>query len=157
MDAALTKLRAWPVWKRLQRLPISAVCEDNATAARVEEFCRELSLDLGDSCQLITEQWPLSELRLPQLRAIAAQEAAQAGLIIISVHHGQSLPEEMKNWIQLWLRRKGGGATALLALFDPLYEGDSSAMAGYLKRVAETAHMEFVAKTDERQQIDQTD
>jgi hypothetical protein len=37
------------------------------------------------------------------LRTIAAGEAALAQLIIISVHHAETLPEGVKGWIDLWL------------------------------------------------------
>ena len=149
MDETLRHLHVWPVWKRLRRLPVSAVCEDSATATRVREFCQGLAYDLGRSCQVAEETWPLSELRMPQLRSIAADEAAQAGLIIISVHHGQSLPEEMQDWIELWLKRRNKHPIVLLALLDPVYEGDSTSIATYLKRVATQADIEFVAKSDE--------
>jgi hypothetical protein len=86
---------------------------------------------------------------MPQLRSIAADEAVQAGLIIISVHHGESLPEEMQQWIELWLKRRNKHPIVLLALFDPVYEGDSTSISTYLKRIARQADIEFVAKADE--------
>src|SRR5262245_5342873 len=136
MDATIEKLQAWSMWKQLRRLPVSAVCEDPATGARVHEFVRDLSYKLGRRCQVTEETWPLSELRMPQLRSIAADEAAQAGLIIVSVHHAESLPEEMKHWIELWVERKGDRPIVLLALFDPVYEGDSTSIARFLRQVA---------------------
>jgi hypothetical protein len=152
MDSTLTKLQVWQVWKGLRRLPVSAVCEDSRTAARVDEFCRSLSRDLGQDCEVSEEKWPVSELRLPQLRSIAAEEAARAGLIIVSVHHGQSLPEEMRGWIEMLLKRKRNHPIVLLALFDAVYEGDSTSLASYLKAIADRAKMEFVVKSEEAPQ-----
>jgi hypothetical protein len=59
--------------------------------------------------------WLLNELRAPQLRAIAAEEAARADLIVIAVHHAQGFPAEAKSWIDLWLGLKGNRPIALLA------------------------------------------
>jgi len=148
MDSTLTNLRAWQVWKGLKHLSVSAACEDSATAERVDEFCRGLARDLG-RCEVTEEKWRLSELRLPQLRSIAADEAAQASLVIVSVHHAESLPVEMKGWIELWLRSKHPHPIALLALFDPAYQGNSNAIAAYLNDIARRANMEFVSKSEE--------
>ena len=149
MDSTLTKLHIWQVWKGLRRLPVSAVCEDSATGARVDEFCRGLSRDLGRQCKVAEEKWPLSELRVPQLRSIAAEEAAQAALVIISVHHAESLPDEMRGWIKLWLKHKGKRPIALLALFDPECQGSSHSIAAYLREVAREANVEFLSQSEE--------
>ena len=93
--------------------------------------------------------WPVSELRLPQLRSIAADDAACADLIIISVHPAESLPDEMKGWVDQWLGRKDRRAAVLLALFDPVSQGVSSSMVAYLEEVAKRGRMEFVALSQE--------
>jgi hypothetical protein len=94
------------------------VYEDSSTESRVDEFCQGLSLELGQNCRLDKQMWPLSELRMPQLRAIAANEAANADLIIVSVHPAERLPDAVQSWIDLWARRKGNRPGVLLALFD---------------------------------------
>ena len=83
-----------------------AAYEDTATGARADEFCQSLTLLLGAGCELTKQMWPLSELRLPQLRAIAAVEAAFADLVIISVHHSEALPADLINWMEQWSQRK---------------------------------------------------
>ena len=84
---------------------------------------------------------------MPGLRAIAAGEAALAQLIIISVHHAESLPDAVKRWIDLWLKQRNNHSVVLLALFDPVYQGTSSSMKAYLQEVAKRGEMEFVAKS----------
>jgi len=150
MDATLTKLRVWPAWQKLKRIVVSAVHEDSATGARVDDFCQTLAKCLGRNCEISKELWPLTELRTPKLRAIAAGEAAAADLVIISVHHGETLPGEIKSWIDLWLRQKGSRPTVLLALFDPLYLGSSSSMQAFLQGVARKGNMEFLARSEEK-------
>jgi hypothetical protein len=94
--------------------------------------------------------WLLTELRTSQLRVIAAGEAAVADLVIVSVHHAEALPSEVKSWIDLWLKRRGNRPAVLLALFDPLYLGTSSSMQTYLREVARRGNMEFLARSDEK-------
>jgi hypothetical protein len=96
--------------------------------------------------------WLLTELRTAQLRAIAAKEAASADLVIISVHHAEALPEEIKSWIELWLKQRSSRSAVLLALFDPLYLGTSSSMQACLREVANRGKMEFLARSEEKQE-----
>jgi hypothetical protein len=94
--------------------------------------------------------WLLTELRTTQLRAIAAREAASADLVIISVHHAEALPDEVKSWIDLWLKQKSSRPAVLSALFDPLYLGTSSSIQAYLREVAKRGKMEFLARSEEK-------
>ncbi len=150
MEETLSRLRVWPAWQKAKRFAVSAVHEDSATGARTEEFCQTLSRYLGGRCVVSKEMWLLTELRTAQLRSIAAGEAAAADLIIISVHHAETLPAEVKSWIELWLKQKGKRPAVLLALFDPLYLGTSSSIQTYLRDVAQRGNMEFVARSEEK-------
>ncbi len=145
----ITKLRVWPTWKKAKRLAVSAVCEDLPTGTRVDEFCQDLSRYIGQQCNITKEMWPLTELRTAQLRTIAATEAAAADLIVVSVHHAETLPNEVKNWIDLWRRQKANRPAVLLALFDPLYLGTSSSIQAYLQGVAQKVNMEFLVQSEE--------
>jgi len=149
MDSMISNLRVWQIWKGLRQVKVSAACEDSSTSARVEEFCRGLSSDLGQSCEIIKEIWLFNLLGLPGLRTVAAGEAAVAHLIIISVHHAETLPDGVKSWIDLWLKKRNNRGAVLLALFDPVYQGVSSSMGNYLKEVAKRGGMEFLAKSED--------
>lgn len=149
MDAIMTKLRGGRLGKEPRRLAAVAASEDSRTDARVNEFCRNLAQHLGLKTEVNKQLWLLSELRLPQLRAIAAGEAAQADLIIISVHHAEKLPTELEAWIDLWLGQKNVRPSVLLALFDPVYQGVSSSMQAYLGEVARKGRMEFFVQSDD--------
>ena len=134
----------------MQRISVSAVYEDPATGTRVDDFCELLARSLGVDCEICKELWPLTELRTPKLRAIAAGEAAAADLVVISVHHAEALPAEVKSWLDLWLKHKRSRPTVLSALFDPLYVGSSSSIQTFLQSVARKGHMEFIARSDEK-------
>ena len=149
MDSMIAKLRVWPIWKELKHFAVSAACEDSSTSTRADEFCRGLSRELAPSCTIAKEMWLFNQLCVPGLRAIAAGEAALAQLIIISVHHAESLPDAVKRWIDLWLKQRNNHSVVLLALFDPVYQGTSSSMKAYLQEVAKRGEMEFVAKSED--------
>jgi hypothetical protein len=150
MDATLSRLQVWPVWQKTKRLAVSAVHEDSATGARVEEYCQTLSRCLGGKCVVAREMWLLTELRTAQLRTIAASEAVLADAVIVSVHHAETLPNEVKSWIDLWLKQKRKRPGVLVALFDPLYTGTSTSMQTYLREVAAKAKLEFFSRAEDK-------
>ena len=145
MDAIITHLRVWPTWQKLERIVVSVVHEDSATGTRADDFLQTLAKCLGRNCEISKELWLLTELRTPKLRAIAAGEAAAADLIIISVHHAESLPREVDRWIDLWLKQKGRRPTVLLALFDALYLGTTSPMQTVLAGAARKVNLGLLA------------
>ncbi len=150
MDAVLsTLLQVNRAGKKVQRLTAVAAYEDVSTETRVNEFCQGLTRQLGPTCEFTKQMWLLGELRVPQLRTIAAQEAASADVIIVSVHHADRLPAEVQSWIETWLEQKKRRATVLLALFDPPHYGISTAMRAYLKEVAQRCRMEFLVQAEE--------
>jgi hypothetical protein len=148
MDSMISKLRVWPIWKKLKHFAVSGACEDSSTSTRADEFCRCLSRDLARNCTIAKEMWLFSQLRVPGLRAIAASEAALAHLIIISAHHAETLPDGVKTWIDLWLGQRNNHNIVLLGLFDPVYQGSSNLMKVYLQEVAKRANVEFLIKSE---------
>jgi hypothetical protein len=149
MDRIITKLRGFWLGKDSNRVAAVAAYEDSPTDARVNEFCRALSRQLGPNCEVTRQMWLLNELRAAPLRAIAAAEAARADLIIIAVHHAQAFPAELKSWIKLWLGLKGKRPIVLLGLFDPAYQGDSTSLQTYLDGVSKRGKMEFLVQAEE--------
>jgi hypothetical protein len=149
MNTTVTVPHVWHRWKEAKRLVLLATFEDSVTGMRVKEFCQGLSRDLGQQCQIIEHVWLFSTFRLRELQEIAAEEASASDLIIISVHQAESLPDEVKNWIDLWLGQKGARHAVLLALLDPPYEGASRSTEAYLQEIARRGGMEFVVQSGE--------
>ena len=149
MDSMISKLRVWPIWKELKHFAVSAASEDSSTSTRADEFCRGLSRDLARNCTIAKEMWLFNQLCVPGLRTIAASEATLAHLIIISVHHAESLPDGVKSWIDMWLGQRNNHNIVLLALFDPVYQGVSGTMKAYLQEVAKRGDMELLVKSEE--------
>jgi len=114
---------------------------------RVKEFCQGLARTLGQECQIIEHVWLFSTFRLRELQEIAAEEACASDLVIISVHQAESLPDEVKSWIDLWLGHKGARHGVLLALLDSVSEGASGSTEAYLQDIARRGGMEFLVET----------
>jgi hypothetical protein len=155
MDLLIAKLKAVTrLGKGSRQVGAVAAFEDALTEARVNEFCRSLGRQLGEKCEIAQQMWLFNELRVSQLRGIAAKEAFGADLVIISAHYAQSFPGEVTAWIELWAGKKGSRPAALIALFDPVYAGDSTALQSYLMAAAKRGKMEFLARSEEAREDD---
>jgi hypothetical protein len=135
--------------KGTSRVAAVAAYEDSHTDARVQEFCRNLQRHLGEKCEVNKQMWLINELRLPQLRAIAASEAAAADLVIVAIHHAPSLPAEVREWIDLWAGLKRRHPIVVLGLLDPAYRGDSACLKSYLQQASGKGKVEFLAYAEE--------
>ncbi len=149
MDTTLTKPQLWQHWREAKKLGLLVAFEDSITGTRVKEFCQGLSRDLGEHCRITEHVWLFSTLRLRELREIAAEEASASDLVIVSVHQAEQLPEEVKNWIDLWLQHKGNHSAVLLALLDPADEDAPNSTQAYLQDVARRAGMVFLTESPE--------
>ena len=150
MDATIEKLRTCVTLGKARQIDAVAVYEDSPTDERVNEFCQTLSRSLGKRCEVRREMWLLNELRMPQLRGIAAGEAANADLVIISVHHTEGVPGELRDWMELWITKKARRKAVLLGLFDPVYQGDSGSVRTFLQQAAKRANAEFLVVSEEK-------
>jgi hypothetical protein len=144
MSPTVIKPHVWQHWREAHQMAVLAAFEDSITGAWVKEFCQGLSRDLGSDCRIVEHVWLFNTLRLRELREIAAEEASASDLVIISTHQSGSVPDEVRNWIDLWLQHRKRHQAILLALLDPNYEGASSAVESYLQKVASRGGMEFV-------------
>ena len=91
--------------------------------------------------------WKFDVLGIPKLREMAAKDAAQADIVIISCHGHNDLPVEVKAWIELWLA-ENSSAIALVALFDspPMDPQQTDSIRDYIAAVARRGQMEFFAQ-----------
>jgi hypothetical protein len=126
-----------------------ATFEDSTTCTRVKEFCQRLSRDLGERCKIIQHVWMFSTFRMAELQEIAAEEAALADLVIISARQAESLPEEVKSWIEKWLLQKGDRKAVLVGLLDRTYDGAPNRIRAYLQEVAHRGGVELVVDLGE--------
>jgi hypothetical protein len=129
------------------------VCEDPMTAPRACALLKRVGRKAAVEGRLIYSWWTFSVLASASLRQLAAGEAAAADLVIIAAREGPGLPEEVKDWISLWLatgeyhhRRR-----ALVALLEPdkKRNGDAQGVLSDLKGLAEADEVDFFANGEE--------
>ena len=120
------------------------VFEDFNTGKRAKRAYDFLAANLTHEWQVISQMWKFEMLNIPELREMAAKDAAMANLIIVSSRGDRQLPTHVKDWIEMWLGCQGD-AVALVALFDsPLEQAEhAQATQTYLERVAKRGRMEF--------------
>jgi len=128
---------------------VVSVFEDFNTGKRARRAYEFLAANLTHEWQLISQMWKSELLAIPELREMAAKDAATANLIIVSCRGDRELPAHVKGWIEMWLGCRGD-AVALVALFDSPPEQARCALAiqAYLERVAKRGQMEFFTWPD---------
>jgi len=134
---------------RSNRVTAVVVYEDLVTDVRASEFCGAVSKHLGPKIEITRLMWLLNELRLPRLCAIAAGDASLADLLIVSLHHTETVPQGLKAWVEQWLGKGTHRPILLLALLDSAHSGISATLRAYLHSVADAAHMEFLVQAEE--------
>jgi hypothetical protein len=117
--------------------------EDLAAGKRGKQVYDYLTHRLTDF-EFDHEVWKFSALECPRLLESAARQAAAADIIMLAVHGHKQLPEQVKNWIEMWLGQNGN-PMALVVLFDRECE-DSPEMSKtrqYLEEVARRGKMDL--------------
>ncbi len=143
--AATLRSRLQERWSKesAKTLTFAAVHEDFLTGVRVSELCRSLAANLNSPLPIIKQMWLINLLRSPQLRAVAAHEAATADLIIVAFHDSESFPIELQHWAELWLQDKNDRPIALLGLLSEPGGGARGRLEVYLEDVARRGGMGF--------------
>ena len=130
--------------------------EDASTVDRAQKAWDHLICTLQGHSEFGLRLWKFEFLRTPEMRAVAARDAAQADMILIATHGTGELPAEVKAWIDGWLAHKGevqGDQSTLAVLFDapPDKVGvPAPAQFAYLQRAARKGNMDFLVSTYDR-------
>ena len=132
-----------------ESIPVFSVViayEDFTTGKHARRACDFVVANLSRKWQVTSQMWKFEVLSIPELREMAAKDAAVADLIVVSSHGHDELPADVKGWIEMW-RGCEAGASALVALFDspPGRAGHARATHAYLAGVAKRGQMEFFA------------
>jgi hypothetical protein len=112
------------------------------------EICGHLHRFQGAEDQYRLSLWNYAIFRLPELRELAATEAA---FIIISTHGRREAPKELRLWFELWLARRTPLESALVAIMDaaPAAVSQLCPTQEYLEHIAERAGMDFFCQCGE--------
>jgi hypothetical protein len=120
------------------------VYEDLKAGQRAIKMCNHLN-GQGLDGNFRLSLWNFAIFRLPELRELAASDAAEAALILISTHGKQQLPAHVKAWFGLWLSQRFSREGTLVALLDESESGDAQTpqISAYLEDVARGSGMDF--------------
>jgi hypothetical protein len=125
------------------------IYEDRATGRRAKYFYENFVHELEDKCDFNLELWNFQVLAISEIGYSAAQVAAQADFVILSLHGKAGLPAEIREWIEAWSRLIADSNAALIALADKPQTrgGKADSTLAYLRTVAERAGIDFFAHT----------
>jgi len=142
MDTLLAQLlEGWGT--KVEPLTVCSLSEDCATGARAERFLKAIALQLPPGRGIDKRVWTLNELRMPRLRAIAAEEGAASECIIVSLRNAQSLPPHASAWLSAMLQKRRRVDGALVALLDS-ESAESAGLKSLLEQAALEARMRFL-------------
>jgi len=128
-------------------LNIVIAYEDFESGKEAKTTCDFLTDNLGPEWQFGNQMWKFDVLNIPELRNMAAKDAAMADIIIVSSRGGNDLPDSVKAWMELWLGAQSN-PIALVALFSERshQEDKIGTIRAYLADVAQRGQMEFFAQ-----------
>jgi hypothetical protein len=92
--------------------------EDKPTGLRAKLVLDGVLDQLSFACRCSPRLWRLDLLNWTNYRELAAKEAAEADLILVSLHGNRNLPAATFDWINLWLRRRSRRLQVIAILLD---------------------------------------
>ncbi len=130
-----------------QTIDVVMVYQDFATGLRAKRLYDNLCRQLEPECELNQSMWKFEVLAIPRIGAVAAEEAAEADLVIISMHGDLELPGKVKAWLETWVGDKSNPNGALVAVFDDSEDagGQVASVQASLRQIADRGGMHFFA------------
>ena len=94
------------------------IYEDRATGIRAKCFYEDLVYELRGKYDLNLDLWSFQVLSIPKIGDSAAQVAAQADVVLLSLHGNAGLPAKIREWVETWSRLIADNKPALVVLAD---------------------------------------
>jgi hypothetical protein len=107
---------------------------------------------LQDNFEIDLRLWRFDALRIPELRRVAVDDAANAQMVFVVTHGTGELPFEVKDWVERWLtqiNQKESSRLLTLLAGPPLdnFRATNISQLAYLQRAARKGSMDFPAST----------
>ncbi len=115
---------------------------------RAKEILDRLARALGSQLTMNITMWKFDMLELDKLQDMAASDAAEADIIIISTNGAGELSPGVQQWVELWLSRKQRESSAFVSLNEPDPDGtaESPAVGEYLQNIASRGNVTFFSQ-----------
>ena len=122
--------------------------DDVITRNRALQLYDRLTQQLADDYDFKCTWWKFDHLRDATLREQAVDAAAEANMIILSIHANKELPVSAKTWTETWLARKEHGKRALVTLIEGANQQGQAfcPVQLYLQKVAHMGGMNFFSQ-----------
>lgn len=119
--------------------------EANAEAVSAAKLVLD---ELGEDVIVDKNAWDIRLLDSPVLRGRAAEQAANADVIVLALSVREP-SEPLRQWLEQWQKQRtmNGG---LLALIATEKAGDISSLTEFVNEAAVTANMDFLCRTKPR-------
>jgi hypothetical protein len=98
------------------KFDVVIIYEDSAAGKRAKHFYDRVIRELVDECDFSLELWNFKVLAVPEIGDSAAKAAAQADLVILSMHRKAQLSVQTRDWIERWSGLITDNNPALVAL-----------------------------------------
>lgn len=95
--------------------------------------------------------WSMDALEIPELRAVAAQEACDASIVLCSLEGNRPAPKHFKSWLNMWIHRTRRHDAALAVCVAPEFSVSKTGVeiTDCLERCANLGGLEFVNQNRE--------
>jgi hypothetical protein len=125
------------------------IYEDSKAGRRAKHFYDKAIQELGDECDFRLELWSFQVLALTEIGNSAAQAAAQADFVILSMHGREQLSVQTRDWIVRWSELIADCKPALVALLDrrSIRHVTAAATLDYLRKIADRKNISFYGHT----------
>ena len=128
---------------------VAIIYEDGAAGKRAKHFYDRVIRELVDECDFSLELWNFQVLAFPEIGSSAAKAAAQADIVILSMHRKAQLSVKTRDWIERWSGLIGDDRSALVALLDQpgMSRGTVASTLDYLRNVEDRKGISFYTHT----------
>lgn len=95
--------------------------------------------------------WSMDALEIPELRAVAAQEASDAVIVFCSFEGNRPMPKQFTSWLDMWIHRPRRHDAALAVCVAPEFSASETGVGitVHLERCAKLGGLEFVNQNQE--------
>ncbi len=127
-------------------LNIVVVFADTLLAKKSTQIYNELIEQFAPDCVFNASWWKFDRLFQQELFAAATHAAAEADIVMVATHADEDLPEAVKGWIDMALRKAAKPDRLLIALLGAGtgWRPVNSAAEQYLRTAAQDAGMEYL-------------
>jgi len=124
---------------------LAIIYEDPLTQKWAGQMCALVTAFIDRDC-LASKSWRIGDLAAPKVLSDAVCAAAQADVIILSLHDAEELPLNLRVWIEAWLPRRDLPVGALITLIGVAEGSKASSLHArrHLETVARRARMDLL-------------